>query len=528
MLLGRRELLVGAGASLALASSARLLAAPVAGFTHGIASGEPTMHSVLLWTRYRGRGGAVALKAEIASDPGFRKIARVGTALATPDADWTARVTLDGLDSGRAWYYRFTAPDGTRSQVGRTATLPDGLATRFTIGVFSCANLPFGWFNAYGHAAASPEIDVVAHVGDYIYEYARGIYPSPEATLRPGAIDPNGAANTLAAYRERYASYRRDPDLRALHAAKPWLIVWDDHEFADNAARENAYGHDAKTEGAWIIRQAAARRAWLEWMPVSVSGWSSRDVGALGSLISIDTRTERDEPADFYAIAKPAEGLRGRLEHFRDDTWSDETVRMLGKAQEDWLTDELRAAPRRTRWQVLIQSVPMGYSAMPAQALNWTPRGGAESKSEVELLVELGRVGVPMNMDNWNGYPAQRRRILKAAQAADAKLIVLSGDSHNAWSYRLMEGGRPAGLELAAPSVTSPGFESWFPGEDAERVASALVDANPELLWADTSRRGYGRVVLTPNHAQLEWWFTNSIARRMPSATLAHHIEHGA
>ncbi|WP_341207344.1 alkaline phosphatase D family protein [uncultured Sphingomonas sp.] len=526
-MIGRRSFVAGA-AAFGLLPAGRLCAAPLAGFTHGVASGEPTASSVLVWTRYRRRGAPVPLRVELASDPGFRRIAARGVAVADPEADWTARTVLTGLEPGQRWFYRFHGPDGAMSPTGRTATLPDGLPPRFTMAVFSCANLPFGWFNAYAHAARDPAVDLAVHLGDYIYEYARGTYPSAAQALPGRTIEPAGEAVHLADYRARYASYRCDPDLAALHARVPWLAVWDDHEFADNAWTGGAYNHDPATEGDWRLRRDAAARAWREWMPVSdVNRWGVRDVGTLASLMSLETRTTgRTVEADFYPLQMPVEGRMDRLTTFREGEWMRPDRRMLGEAQEAWLLREMRASARRTRYQILIQSVPMGISVMPDAALGWTPVGGDTARDEVALLVDAGRVGVPMNMDNWNGYPAQRERVLRAARDADARLIVLSGDSHNAWSYRLCDSrGHKAGVELAVPSVTSPGFESWFPQEDPAVVSQALVAGNSELQWADTSHRGYGRVCLTPAAATLEWWRSPSIRQRDATAYRQHTLQ---
>ncbi|WP_294313257.1 alkaline phosphatase D family protein [uncultured Sphingomonas sp.] len=521
-MIGRRTFVAG-GAALSLLPAGRLRAAPQMGFTHGVASGEPAAASVLVWTRYRGLVTPVPLRVELAADPGLRRIVARGTAIAAPETDWTARTTLIGLEPGRRWFYRFLGPDGSVSPTGRTATLPDGLAPRFTMAVFSCANLPFGWFNAYGDAARAPEIDLAIHLGDYLYEYARGIYPSAAETVAGRSIEPAGELVHLADYRARYASYRRDVDLLALHAHVPWLAVWDDHEFADNAWMDGAYNHDPAKQGDWHARRAAAARAWREWMPVSGDNrWRARDVGTLASLLTLETRTTgRTAEADFYPLQSPPEGRQTRLAAFRDGDWQRPDRRMLGEGQEAWLLDELPAAARRTRYQVLIQSVPMGMTVMPEVALGWVPGGGAAARDEVAMLVDAGRVGVPMNMDNWNGYPAQRGRILEAASDANARLIVLSGDSHNSWFYRLRDTkGRKAGVELSVPSVTSPGFENWFPTENPSNVAAALVGANPELCWADTVHRGYGRIVITPQAAELQWWRSAPIKSRSANAFL--------
>ncbi|MGA0799759.1 MAG: alkaline phosphatase D family protein, partial [Steroidobacteraceae bacterium] len=147
------------------------------GFTHGVASGEPSSNSVLLWTRFVGDAD-VKLRAEVASDALFQKLVAGAEVIADPDRDYTAKVVVKGLVPGRWYYYRFVAPDGSRSVTGRTRTLPTGAVSKFGIGLFSCANLPFGWFNAYAHACERDDLDLIVHVGDYLYQYAIGTYPS--------------------------------------------------------------------------------------------------------------------------------------------------------------------------------------------------------------------------------------------------------------------------------------------------------------------------------------------------------------
>ena len=235
--LARRELMALTAAGL-LWPASRLGAQPLTGFTHGVASGEPTAHSVLLWTRYFGAGDVVPLAVEVASDPLFSRVIARSTALSGPHADWTARVTLDGLPADAWLWYRWTAPDGSRSPVGRTRTLPETGTNPFSLALFSCSNLGFGWFNAMAHAAAREDLDLAVHLGDYIYEYPLGSYPAA-ADIVPGRdIAPDGALLHLADYRQRYASYRRCPDLQALHARLPMIAVWDDHAFADKACAQ--------------------------------------------------------------------------------------------------------------------------------------------------------------------------------------------------------------------------------------------------------------------------------------------------
>jgi len=504
---------------------------PRSGFTHGVASGEPSTSSVLLWTRFVGAGDTrspnpVPLQAEISDTADFSRIVARGTAIADPGADWTARVTMTGLPPDGRWFYRFRAPDGNVSPVGRTRTFAEGTAGRLSFAAFSCSNLPFGWFNAYAHAAADPTLDLAIHLGDYLYEYPRGVYPSEARSVAGRIHEPASALVSLADYRTRYAAYRLDPDLQALHMAIPMLAVWDDHEFADNATREGATNHNPKTEGDWQVRKAAAAKAWHEWMPVSHEDRAEvRDAGQMASFISMETRvTGRMAPVDFYPLMNIAKNRDARLAEWRDSVWRDPAQMMLGQAQEEFVLAALRATPARTRWQILVNSVPMGLCKLAPAAAGWPVAGGEDGKRDVDFLIACAKAGLPFNMDNWNGFPEQRARLLRTAQDAGCRLIVLSGDSHNAWSYRLQERGRPAGYELGVPSVTSPGFDAWFPEGDPATIAQAMTDANAELLWCDTSRRGYGRVDLDAASATLSWIFTDPINRRSPHAAIGHRM----
>jgi alkaline phosphatase D len=216
--LRRRSLLkagaLGAGA-LAVPSGAFGL---TRGFTHGVASGEPRSDSVMLWTRYvPARGDAALIGYEVAEDPGFGRVVAKGDAPVSGENDFCAKATVKGLAPAHWYYYRFTGADHSRSVMGRTRTLPEGRTRGFRIAAFSCANKPFGWFNAYAHAAARNDIDLVVFLGDYAYEYQRGDYPSAQQSLAGRPIEPAGEAYQLDGYRARYASYRIDPDLQRLH-----------------------------------------------------------------------------------------------------------------------------------------------------------------------------------------------------------------------------------------------------------------------------------------------------------------------
>lgn len=493
------------------------------GFTHSVASGEPGSDSMLLWTRYVGKGDSAKLKVEVSDSLDFSKLVAGGEAITGPWRDWTTKIVVTGLKPSTRYHYRFVAPDGSFSPIGRTRTLPQGDAARFGIAIFSCSNLGFGYFNAYAHAAARDDIDLAVHLGDYIYEYPQGYYPSADQAVSDRLPLPATEILHLADYRLRYASYRADPDLQALHAAKPMLIQWDDHESANDSWEGGAQNHTPEKEGDWNLRRAAAMQAWREWMPVSDEPWKSYEIGTLATLFRTETRllarTRPYSAAPFLMAADPVAVLKA----FRDGAWQDPAMTMMGWEQEAWIAAELKRSVRAgTRWQIAGFGTIMGKQVAPKQAMDWLKPDASESaKRYVKAGVTLAALGLPSNLDNWGGYPAARARFLKSAQAANANLVVISGDSHNAWAYDLAQDGKPAGVEFAGHAVTSPGYESSI-SVDPRAVARALVETNAELKWCDTSRRGYMALTLTPDQVRNDWLFADTVWTRTPAASIGH------
>lgn len=494
----------------------------VDGFTHNVASGEPAPRSMLLWTRYVGKGDSAKLRVELSQSADFAKIVAGGEAITGPWRDWTTKITVTGLNPGTPYFYRFVAPDGAFSPVGRTKTLPEGEAARFGIAVFSCANLPYGYFNAYGHAAARDDIDLAVHLGDYLYEYQKGGY-APAS----GAVDgrwplPDGEIIHLADYRLRYASYRVDPDLQALHAAKPMIVSWDDHESTNDSWEGGAQNHQAD-EGEWSIRRAAAMQAWREWMPVSDEPWKAYNIGSLATLFRTETRLlGRTRPREAAALIMAPDSAAA-IAAFRDGPWQDKAMTMMGWEQEAWLGAEMaRSVNAGTRWQLVGFGTIMGRTVTPKQATQWiSPDAAPRAQAYVKAGVALAAAGLPMNFDNWGGYPAARARFLSSAQDMGANLVVLAGDSHNAWAYDLAQDGKAAGVEFAGHSVSSPGYEGSI-RVDPKIVARALIDTNSELKWCDTSRRGYMALSLAPDRIRNDWIFVDTIQRRDLSASVGH------
>jgi alkaline phosphatase D len=514
----RRSLLKLGLLGLAGAASSQALAAQAPGFTHSVASGEPGATRVLLWTRFVAPDGDSKLTWEIAESADFARVVTSGEALASPERDWCAKAWAEGLKPGTWYYYRFVSPLGDLSPVGRTRTLPGGKTARFKMAVFSCSNYGFGHFNAYAHAAEAGDFDLAVHLGDYFYEYQRGEYPSAKQTLA-GRELPIDETVTLAQYRTRFALYRTDPDLQRLHQILPMITVWDDHETANDSWKGGAENHQSETEGDYAVRKAAAQRAYREWLPVSDEDWASYEIGNLATLLRLETRlVARDQPLSFlelYKDATPAQA-EAAIARFRDGAWRDPSRELLGARQQAWLAASLKASVRaRKPWQVLAQQVIMGELMLSERVLDGMPAtASAGFQQQMRARVAAGRAGVPLNMDAWDGYPAARERLFKAALGADANLVVLTGDTHNAWAFDLDHKGARVGVEMAGHSVTSPGAESNVAWIEPGDLARDSVAANRQLKWCDTSQRGYMAVELTPRAATCEWRFMASIRQK--------------
>ncbi|MBI1403269.1 MAG: alkaline phosphatase [Porphyrobacter sp.] len=522
--LTRRSLFTLAGASAALAASPLAARSFGSGFTHGVASGEPAAQSVLLWTRYVG-DAETALTWQVSASEDFSKPVAEGSIAAAPERDWCAKGIATGLEPGRWYFYRFIAPDGAMSPVGRTRTLPEAGVPNFKLAVFSCSNFGFGWFNAYGHAAEANDADLAVHLGDYIYEYGAGTYPDPKAADPARVLEPSNEIVTLTDYRLRYATYRADPDLQRLHQVLPMIAVWDDHESANDSWKNGAQNHQPDTEGDWATRKAIAKRVYREWMPVGEEVYTTYQIGDLATLFKLDTRLEgRDEQFSLEKVLagkSDPQAIVAALEAFRDGAWADPARQLLGKAQEQWLAEGLAASSGAgTTWQVLVQQVLMGNLKTPRALVGQIGDGMPDYiRQRLTAASMASEVGLPSNMDSWDGYPAARARVFEAALAADANLLVLAGDSHNGWAFELTHEGEKVGVEMGGQSVSSPGFESYLTFVPPAVLANALVAENTQLKWADTAQRGYMLVELTPTRAVTEYRFTGNV--RQHSAQLA-------
>ena len=528
----RRALaLMGLGAAAPLTARAQApYAGPVA-FEHGVASGDPLADAVILWTRITPKaeaGAPIAYRWSL--NPIDRRAggAKSGSGVTGPDRDYTVKVDVRGLDPARSYTFEFEA-NGVTSPMGRTRTLPQGETREVVLAVASCSLYPNGYFNAYQAIADLPKLDAVIHLGDYIYEYGgEGSYGMTSAVAAERPHDPPHEIVTLQDYRVRHAQYKSDPALQAAHARAPWIVTWDDHETANDSWMGGAQNHQPETEGDWNTRKAVALKAYFEWMPIRdpAPGQGLEDInrafhfGDLASLIMLETRlTARDYQLHYTRDLPMVDGkpdvaaLRAKLE--------DPSRRMMSPAQEAWLAAELTGSVKGGRtWQILGNQVVMARTDVPspravlgeaavAAAIATQPE---EITARVAQMENLAALGLPYALDMWDGYPAARERVYDAVEAAGARAIVISGDSHAFWANELHDdGGVLRAVEFGTTGITSPGAGDYVKGLP---VGELYTKGAKEVVYSDHDAKGFILLTLTPEEARGDLMVVSSIVSR--------------
>ncbi|MGP3986394.1 alkaline phosphatase D family protein [Streptomyces sp. 3N207] len=493
---GRRRLLTVTGAAAVLAFTTNLPGSAQAAeadartavradpFTLGVASGDPLPDSVVLWTRlapkpYESGGGLpkerITVEWEIAHDNRFSRIVRRGSSTAHPELNHAVHVEAGGLDADRVYYYRFRAGKWL-SPVGRTRTAPAFGAdlNELRLAAVSCQAYHDGYFTAHRHVAEE-DVDLVFHLGDYLYEYAVNAQGGARAyTDRQLPAVFNKEMVSLEDYRLRYALYKSDPDLMAAHAAHPFLVTWDDHE------TENNYADDIPENGGssqeFLVRRAAAYRAYWENLPLrkpqrpkgpDMQLYRRVKFGKLAQFDILDTRQYRSDQA--YGDGWQQPGPES----------TDPSRTMTGAAQERWLLDGWRSSD--AVWNLVPQQVTF-----------------SERRSDSSDAYKL-------SMDAWDGAPAARERLLAGAEAAGIEnLMVLTGDVHRAYAYDIKrdfgdQKSRTMGTEIVATSISS--------GKDGvDRVANwnSYTSANPHLKFYN-GHRGYVTVRLDKQQGRADF-----------------------
>jgi alkaline phosphatase D len=474
---------------------------------------------------------------QLALDAQFNQVVRSGQVSTSAERDFTVKVDVQELPAGSNYFYRFIGAD-TQSTVGKTKTLVSEQLSALKLAVFSCSNYPAGYFNVYREAALNPDLDAVIHLGDYIYEYAADGYATEKSAEigRTFAADNTSEILSLDDYRKRYALYRTDAGLQQLHAAVPWYLVWDDHEVTNDTWKNGAENHQAETEGDFLLRRMAAVRAYYEWLPIrppqgetSAQIYRSFDFGDLLSLHLLDTRViARDEQLDYknYLDAKTGQFAS---ERFQSDIGAQRSL--LGQQQLGWLTTQLQQS--NCRWQLLGQQILMSKMHIPAELLS--VQDYSKLPEKLQALVEvkkrvltaqqtgqkvdptdLARVStvMPYNLDAWDGYPREREQLYAIAKQLDKPLIVIAGDTHNAWYSLLVDQhDQQIGVEFATPSVSSPGMEYYLnvPAAQTEALAQAFSLLIKDLQWCNLHQRGFMQLTVTRERIQCDWLFIDNI-----------------
>tara|TARA_R110000796_G_scaffold182865_1_gene299342 strand:+ start:9447 stop:11210 length:1764 start_codon:yes stop_codon:yes gene_type:complete len=518
-------------------------------FLQGIASGDPAADAVILWTRVTPDvEGDITVSWEVATDSGFSQLVTNGQTITNQNRDYTVKVDAVGLEAGQQYFYRFKAGE-TVSEMGQTRTLPEGSVASVKLAVMSCANFPAGYFNVYEMAAQQNDLDAVVHLGDYLYEYARGEYASEHAVELGREVLPAGELFLLDDYRTRYSQYRSDASLQKLHAKVPFITVWDDHEVANDTWKDGAENHN-DGEGDFDQRKQAALQAYFEWLPIRP--WSegnheeiyrSFNYGNLVDLHMLDTRVlARDKQLEYSQYIDATTGAFNSSTFLADVTDSDRTL--LGQTQLLWLQQTLLQST--AKWQVLGQQVLMGKMLMPAAIATqqmsipqFAELGGLaqlagrvqasdptltaeelaylqanQDKLTPEVIALLQLPAIPYNLDAWDGYAYEREVILATAKSLQHNLVVIAGDTHNAWASDLTDsGGDIVGIEFATSSVSSPGLEYYLGLSDAEMPATeaAIVGLVADLKYANLKDRGYLLLTFTETEVRSDWQYVDTI-----------------
>ncbi|RVT45597.1 alkaline phosphatase [Rheinheimera sediminis] len=517
-------------------------------FLHGVASGDPLADRLILWTKVTAEQepDSVQLLLEVSDSADFSAIQHQQLCLARKEANYSCKVDLTGLEPGRSYYYRFR-DSNTVSAVGHGKTLPVGSVSQVRFAVLSCSNYPAGYFHVY-QQVAQQELDAVLHLGDYIYEYQQGGYAAERSVElgRTLAADNQNEIISLTDYRNRYALYRSDKDLQQAHASHSFICVWDDHEITNDAWTDGAENHQPD-EGDYQARKLNALQAYYEWMPIRplVSGqqqslYRSFVFGDLVDLYMLDTRIEgRNVQLEYKDYTDQSTKAFDTKRFISDLTSQNRTL--LGQKQQQWLQTQLMRS--KAQYQVLGQQVLMAKMLFPSELLSAFSKPGPELVEKIAQLAALKqRVAeadtslsatdkqriesvVAYNLDAWDGYPYERELIYQTAQQQNRQLVVLAGDTHNAWASTLHDQqGKKVGVELATPSVSSPGIETYLKLNTAqvEHLAKVLPKLINELDYCNLHQRGFLLVAFGKEQMDAQWFFVDDITTKQYQTRLGH------
>ena len=480
----------------------------LAPFYHGVASGDPLPDGVIIWTRVTQRAknndSKLRVRWTVATDKELQNVVATGETFALKERDFTVKVDIRGLQAGQTYFYGFKAL-GRDSIVGRTKTAPNVAVDQLKFAVISCANLEWGYFSGYQKLAERGDLDAVIHLGDYIYEYPDNSSYSSSEVRDEREVFPSGETVTLKNYRARYATYHLDPNLQRVHRRHPFITIWDDHEFANNTWKGGAENHQKQTEGNWADRKAKAKQAYMEWMPIRENDgkiYRKLQYGPLMDLIMVDARVEgRDKQID--DVTNP------RL-YDKDRT-------MLGNTQENWLKANMESSTATWKIignQVMFSEFNIGFAADNDPLI---------SSDTLESLF----------LDIWDGYPAERRSLMKfMANKPINNAVILTGDIHASFALEVVDsptdnpaynpqtGAGAVAVEFVTPSLTAANFDE----EAGDFLTSTLEsrinrkdsngdNPNPHMKFADLNRHGYIVLTVAADQVQADYYYLKNILK---------------
>jgi len=441
-------------------------------FYHGIASGDPLPDRVIIWTRVTPDDSVetIPVKWEVASDDTFTTVIKSDIVTTSVARDYTVKVDVDGLQADQYYYYRFSAL-GKTSAAGRTKTAPTISKDSLHFAIVSCSNWEFGYFNPYDRIAAR-EVDAVIHLGDFIYEYGVGVYG--DTTIGRTHL-PEHECVSLQDYRTRYAQYHLDKGLQHASQRHPFITIWDDHEVANNVYTEGAQNHQA-SEGNFEKRKEAAKQAYYEWLPIrpGVKHYRSFSFGPLAELIMLDERLEgRTAPVDSVS----------------DPTFQQEERSMLGADQLKWFENHLKNSS--ASWKIIGNQVVFS-----------------------DLNIEgLYRNGMPKNLDAWDGYPAEKKRIEDfIVQNKLNDIVFISGDTHASWAIEVPHtSSKRLAIELGTTSISSGNGDEGNPVDSIKAKEDKLLKLNPHVRYLNNRDHGYLLLSLYSDKAKAEWFYVKTL-----------------
>lgn len=524
-------------------------------FPQGVGSGDPAPDGVLLWTRVEPAGSAEeAVRWEVSTGERFDRVVQQGEAVAGAERDHTVRAEVSGLEPGTTYWYRFVAR-GVTSPKGRTRTAPDPEAdVPLRVALASCQDYGGRYFHAWRTLLEREDVDFVLFVGDYIYEtlghLAVELPPErtielPDGLLLDDPLKGKVAAQSLADYRTLYRHYRADADLRAVHARFPFVSLWDDHEFANDAWGEHATDFDdLRGDEKSPARRAAATRAFYEYQairrpfdpqqafPDDLSVQRALRWGKHAELVLLDERYHRDDHLIPEGTVDREVGHYGQNSAFGARTFvikepfdvkeAAAAPTMLGAAQRDWAISTVQSST--ATWKLLVSPLVMAQLVLDLQGYTELP--------------DLLRKRFYFKTDQWDGFRSERRAVLEALAGVE-NLAVLSGDLHGFYASTLHldfdSPSAPVAVEYATSAISAPAVDvqlarviSADPFLDALGLSKLvpefdqnLLAANPHLKHAESRKNGLSIVALSAGALEVTFVECGDVARPIDGNTRA-------